>query len=807
MSIWIAFLWLHPPPLPRTAQLFLQFALSSPSLMLVFKVPKLHRRFCSSCSNVDSKSSYLNKRIDSFLFGNILESRTLLSTHAYIIATGNAHNKFIASKLIASYALLGQPYSSVKVFDCLGFRDPFLWNSVIKAHFSNGNYLQAVQFFSKMHFSGNLPNQFTVPMVISACAELCSLKTGMTVHGLVSKMNLFHGNFAVGASFVYMYSKCGTVGDASLVFYEIPVKDVIAWTALVIGYVQNGESEKGLQCLSEMHRIAGDAERPNFRTLEGGFQACGDLSALVGGKCLHGLAFKSGFVYSHMIQSAILSMYSKCGIIEDARVSFCEVVNKDLFSWTSIIGIHARFGHIDEGFHLFSRMRANGIYPDGMVISCLISGFANSIKVTEGKAFHGFILRRNYGVGQIVNSSLVSMYCKFGLLDVAEKLFVGGHNQEKESWNFMIVGYEKSGLEMNCITLFREMQYQRIESNSNTLMSVIFSCSRLRTVCFGLSIHCHIIKRLLENVSLVNSLINMYGKFGNLTMAQKLFHQIDRDIATWNSLISAYTENGNYVKAITLFDKMISEGVKPNTVTLITLLSACAEIASAEKGRKIHDFINKMGFGYEVSLATALIDMYAKCGEIDMAKEIFDSMNEKDVISWNVMISGYGMHGHGKSAIEIFQQMEEYGVRPNELTFLAVLSACAHAGLIDEATSLFDKMEKYSLIPTLKHFACMVDLYGRAGCLKEAESIISLMPFAPDGGIWGSLLSACKMNNNAEMGIKIAKRAIEADPENDGYHILISDFYSSMEMWEEVEQVRKIMKDRGLRKTVGWSTV
>ncbi|KAI3468959.1 hypothetical protein Pfo_025622 [Paulownia fortunei] len=739
--------------------------------MLVFKFPKVYKRLYSSCSIVDSESSYLNKHIDSFLSKNTLDFRTLFATHAYIITTGHAHNKFLASKLIASYASLNQPHSSTKVFDSLSFKDHFLWNSIIKAHFSNGNYVQAVDFFSKMRFFGNLPNQFTIPMVVSACAELGSLFIGMNVHGLVSKVNLFYGNSAVGASFVYMYSKCGAVEDASLVFDEIAVKDVIAWTALVIGYVQNGESEKGLQCL-------------------------------------HGLALKFGIVSSHIVQSAILSMYSKCGSTADARVSFCEVVNKDLFSWTSIIGVYARLGCVYECFQIFLRMQANGVYPDAMVMSCLVSGFANSMKVSEGKAFHGFILRRIYGVDQIVYSSLLSMYCKFGLLAIAEKIFVGGHNQEKDSWNAMIVGYEKAGLERNCIKLFREMQHRGIESNLNTLISVISSCSRLGAIHSGLSVHCHIMKSLLfEKVSVVNSLINMYGKCGNLTIAQRLFNQITPDVATWNSLISSYTNNGNYFKAVTLFDKMISEGLKPNMVTLVTLLSACAQIASVEKGRKIHDYIKEEGFGYEISLATALVDMYAKCGQIDMAKEIFDSMNEKDVISWNVMISGYGMHGHGKPAIEIFQQMEEYDAIPNELTFLAILSACAHAGLVDEAKSLFDKMKEYSLIPTLKHYACMVDLYGRSGCLHEAESLILSMPFAPDGGIWGSLLTACKMHNNAEMGMKIAKRAIEADPDNDGYHILISDFYSSMEMWEEVEHVRKIMKDRGVRKTVGWSTV
>ncbi|KAL3818224.1 hypothetical protein ACJIZ3_004129 [Penstemon smallii] len=782
--------------------------------MRILKFPELKKRlfYYSSSSIANTESSYLNNHFNSFLSNNNnLDSTTLLPTHAYIITTGHSQNQFLASKLISSYASLNQPHSSTKIFDTLYFKDPFLWNSIIKAHFSNGSYTQALEFFTKMQAFGTIPNQFTLPMAISSCAELGLLLVGMNVHGLVRKLNLFTENPAVGSSFVYLYSKCGVLGDARLVFDEMPVKDVVSWTALVIGYVQNGESEKGLECLCEMHNIGGDGEKPNNRTLEGGFQACGDLSALMEGKCLHGLALKFGIVSSRVIQSTILSMYSKCGSVEDAIISFSEIVNKDLFSWTSIIGVYARLGCVHECFQMFLRMHANGVQPDGMVISCLLHGFSSAMKVSEGKAFHGFIFRKNYEVDQIVYNALLSMYCKFGLVSIAEKIFNGGHDQEKDSWSLMIVGYEKAGLEKNCITLFREMQKRGIEYDLNSLMSVISSCSRLEAVHFGRSIHCHIVKYLMfDNVSLVNSLINMYGKCGNLTIAQRLFHQSSiKDITTWNSMISTHAHNGNYSAALNLFDNMVQLRIQPNTATFATVLSACAQIASVEKGREVHNYIEEMGFEYNVSLATALVDMYGKCGEIELAREIFDSMNEKDVVSWNVMISSYGMHGHGKSAVELFDLMEQYSnVRPNELTFLVVLSACAHAGLVEEGKFLFNRMkEYYSIEPTLKHYACVVDLLGRSGDLVEAEGLILSMPTAPDAGIWGSLLNACKMHNNAEMGIKIGKCAIEADPENDGYYVVMSDLYSSVGMWNEVERMRKVMKDRGVRKTVGWSAL
>lgn len=659
-----------------------------------------------------------------------------------------------------------------------------------------------------MRASNVLPDQFTAPMVVSTCAELGLMQDGRIIHGLASKVNLFEGNSAVGSSFVYMYMKCGAVEDARMLFDEIVVRDVVAWTSLVIGYVENGESEKGLECLCEMHKIGGEDERPNFRTLGGGFQACGNLGALFEGRCLHGLALKSGFGCSHTVQSSLLCMYSNCGTLKEASFAFSEVVEKDLFSWTSIISVYAKLDRVHKCIDMFLKMQDDSICPDGMLISCILSALGNSFRVSEGKAFHCLILRRNFNVSHMVENSLLSMYCKFGHLVLAERQFDGLKEREKGSWNMMVVGFGKEGLSVKCINLFREMQYLGIESDISSLVSVIATCSQLKEIHLGQSLHCHTIKSLVhENVSVSNSLIDMYGKAGNLNVAWKIFVGINKDIVTWNTLISCYTHRKDFSKVFSFFDKMILEGYKPNTATLVTLLSACSQSSSLEKGEKIHDYIKLVGFEHNTSLSTALSDMYAKCGQLTKSREVFNSINKKDIISWNVMISGYGMHGDAKSALEIFKQMEKLEVRPNELTFLAALSACAHAGFVEEGKSLLCKMNDYSLQPTLKHYACMVDLLSRCGNLDDAEALVLSMPIVPDAAIWGSILSACKIHNEIEVGIRIAKHAIESDPENDGYYVAISDLYSSLGMWEEVEMVRELIKSRKVRKKVGWSAV
>ncbi|XP_023769247.1 pentatricopeptide repeat-containing protein At4g39952, mitochondrial [Lactuca sativa] len=767
-----------------------------------------------SYSTTGTISHHFTHHIDQFL--SIRSPKTLQSLtkyHAYIITTGHhSTNVFISSKLISLYAYLHKPVSSKHVFDAFdGDKDIFLWNSIIKAYFSNGMYPQCLECYASMRgFTSLLPNQFTVPMIVSACAELGDLINGTMVHGLVFKVGIFQETSAVGSSLVYMYSKCGYVENAQQVFDEMRLRDVVAWTALIIGYVQNGESEKGLRCVCEMYRTCGEDEKPNFRTLEGGFQACGDLDSVNSGRCLHGVSLKSGLGCSIAVQSSIFSMYSKCGTLEEACMSFCEVPIKDIKLWTSIIGVYGKFGCVKQSLDKFMEMLFSGIDPDPMVISCVISGLSNSTCVSFGKTFHGFLVRRNYHEDHMVHISLMTMYFKFGLITYAENVFNGVI--DIELMNTIVHCYGKLGYGIKCIEFFTKMINLGMNPDCYSLVSVISSCSKMGEMNLGKSLHCYAVKRFMTEYTLVsNSLIDMYGNTNNeeLMIARKLFCITKKDIITWNTMISAYVNSKHYDEAFSLFNKMVFQGIKPNLATLISMLSACAQIGSCEKGEEIHsNYIDQEMILTNVTLATSLVDMYAKCGKLEKSENIFNQMSEKDVISWNVMISGYAMHGDATSAIETFEKMEgsKSNVKPNELTFLALLSACNHVGFVKEGKYLFRRMGDYGLKPTLKHYSCMVDLLGRLGNLYEAEDLVLTMPIVPDGGLWGTLLSACKTHNNPEMGIRVAKRAIECDPKNDGYYVIISNLYDSVGMWEEAEKMRNFMKERGVEKAVGYSS-
>jgi pentatricopeptide repeat protein len=664
--------------------------------------------------------------------------------------------------------------------------------------------------------SGSLPFHFTAPLAASAAAELSAHSVGASVHAYCVRLGLLAdvGGVAVASSLVYMYAKCGVVADAVKVFEETPERDVVTWTTVVSGCVRNGEYLVGLHYLVEMVRLAGDGgARPNSRTMESGLEACGVLGELPSGRCLHGYAVKAGVVGSPLVVSVLFSMYTKCDSTADASVLFSELPEKDLVSWTSLIGAYCRRGFVGRAMELFWEMEERGLQPDEVLVSCLLAGIGNAANARCGKAFHAVIMRRNLGDSVLMVNGLVSMYCKFELVDAAGRVFRRMQQCDAESWNLMIVGYCKAGCDVKCLELYREMQFRGNDGflgEAKSLVSAISSCSRLGKIRLGQSVHCYAIKHSLDDHSSVaNGLISMYGRCGNFDHACKIFcwPKLKRDAVTWNALMASYAHLGHSNDALSLYDQMLTEGVEPNTATLLTVISACADLVALERGQQIHSYVKEMGLDSDVPVSTALIDMYAKCGQLQISRGIFDSMLQRDVVSWNVLISGYGMHGNAKEALELFSEMEGGSFEPNGVTFLSILSACCHAGLVDEGRKLFIKMREYSLKPNLKHYACMVDLLAKSGLLHEAEDIILAMPIEPDGGIWGTLLSACKVHGNFEMGLRIAKKAFVSDPQNDGYYILMSNSFGSVGKWDDIENLRDMMKDHGVEKSVGWSAV
>lgn len=315
---------------------------------------------------------------------------------------------------------------------------------------------------------------------------------------------------------------------------------------------------------------------------------------------------------------------------------------------------------------------------------------------------------------------------------------------------------------------------------------------------------------MIGSISLGNALVDMYAKLGHMDYAHKVFEGLPiKDVISWNTLISGYAQIGLGNEAIGVYQTMEEcKEVTPNQGTFVGLLTACSSAEAARQGMKIHGLVIKNSLCLDVFVGTCLIDMYGKCGRIEDALSLFYQVSRDTSVPWNAIISCHGVHGHGREALDMFYKMLDEGVKPDSVTFISLLSACSHAGMMEEGERCFQEMrEKFNISPSLRHYGCMVDMYGRAGLLKNAFDFIKNMPMHPDATIWGALLSACKIHGNVELGELASEQLFKADPEHVGYHVLLSNIYANKGKWDEMGEVRSSARERGLKKTPGWSSI
>lgn len=340
---------------------------------------------------------------------------------------------------------------------------------------------------------------------------------------------------------------------------------------------------------------------------------------------------------------------------------------------------------------------------------------------------------------------------------------------------------------------------------------MIKACADLSTLRLGKRVHSHALVCGYGSDSFVQAaLISFYAKSGDLGVARKLFDKMsERTVVAWNSMISGYEQNGCSREAIGMFNRMRELGIQPDSATFVSVLSACSQLGALDLGCWVHDYIINNELYVNVVLGTSLINMYARCGNVSKAREVFDSMNERNLIAWTAIISAYGMHGYGNQAMGLFLQMKAYGLRPNKVTFVAVLSACGHSGLIHEGRKAYASMsQEYGLVPAVEHRVCLVDMLGRAGLLKEAYQFtkeLNHVELAP--AVWTAMLGACKMHKNFNLGVEVAEHLLAIEPDNPGHYVMLSNIYALAGRMDRVEMVRKMMIRRRLKKQVGFSTI
>ncbi|XP_028778483.1 pentatricopeptide repeat-containing protein At4g33990 [Neltuma alba] len=626
------------------------------------------------------------------------------------------------------------------------------------------------------------------------------------LHAFLVTLGKFQNVF-LSAKLVNLYAYLGDVSFSRYSFNQIQNKDVHTWNSMVAVYVRSGQYYEALKCFCEF--LSNSGLRPDFYTFPPVLKAC---KYLVDGKKIHCWVFKTGFEEDVFVAASLIHLYARFGALDSAYNLFIDMPVRDLGSWNAMISGFCLNGNAAGALEVLNNMKAEGVNMDPITVSSLLPVCAQSDDIINGILIHSYVIKHGLETHLFVSNALINMYSKFGYLRDAQRVFDHMKVRDLVTWNSIIAAYEQNNDPIVAFEFYKDMQLIGIQPDLLTVVSLASMFGQLSDVKHGRSVHGFVMRHdwLDQDVVIGNALVNMYAKLGAIDRSRRVFELLPiKDVVSWNTLIAGYAQNGLASEGIDAYNMMEEYGkIIPNQGTWVSILPAYSHVGALQQGMKVHGRLIKNCLYLDVFVGTCLIDMYGKCGSLDNAISLFYEVPQETSIPWNAIISCHGIHGHGEIALKLFKDMLAQGVKPDHVTFLSLLSACSHAGLVDQGQWCFDIMQKeYGIMPSLKHYGCMVDLLGRAGYLEKAYSLVSNMPLKPDASIWGALLAACRVHGNVALGTLASKHLFEVDPENVGYYVLLSNIYANVGKWEGAVKVRSLARDRGLRKTPGWSSV
>ncbi|CAH1439054.1 unnamed protein product [Lactuca virosa] len=662
------------------------------------------------------------------------------------------------------------------------------------------------------------PDLTTFSVLLKSCIRTRNFELGKLVHSKLNQSGIKLDAIVLN-SLISLYSKCGDWVTAKTIFDSMGddrLRDLVSWSAMISCFAHNGFESQALLTFIEMLR---HGESPNQFCLSAAIQACCNGENAWIGEVIFGFAIKTGYFESHVcVGCALLDLFSK-GFhdLESAKKVFDKMSERNSVTWTLLITRYAQMGHHEDAIHLFSSMLSSGFMPDRFTLSSVVSACAELGFVSVGQQLHSWVIKSDLCSDVYTGCSLVDMYAKCATTEPmkdATKVFERMPNHNVMSWTAIITGYAQSGgLDTAAIQLYKNMITQgHVFPNHFTFSSLLKASGNLSNLEIGKQIHTHTVKSGLASVNCVgNSLITMYARSGIMEDAQKAFEVLlEKNLISYNAIVDGYVKNTDSHKAFKMFNQFEeTKGTEAvDSFTFASLLSAAASLGALGKGEEMHARLIKSGFASNQRVCNALISMYSRCGDIEAASRVFSKMEERNVISWTSIITGFAKHGFATNALEKFDEMVNAGVKPNEVTYVSVLSACSHVGMVDEGLKHFDSMyHEHKINPKMEHYACVVDLLGRSGFLVKALDFIKSMPFKADALVWRTLLAACQVHGDAKLGKLATKMITEQDPDDPSAYILLSNLYASKGEWDSVVKIRKTMKERNLMKEAGCSWI
>ncbi|XP_050222782.1 pentatricopeptide repeat-containing protein DOT4, chloroplastic-like [Mercurialis annua] len=547
-------------------------------------------------------------------------------------------------------------------------------------------------------------------------------------------------------------------------------------------------------------------------------KACKIVLGVHEGKSIHCHVIRLGLDCNVNVLNSLIYFYMGANnLVTYACHLFDKSPDRTIVTVNSMVSGFLINKEFDKGFRFFNEVLGGkfGIYlkPNYVTLISLISGCVDDGRFTSGTSLHGYCCKTGLDLIVEVCNSLIDFYFKYGEIDIAEKLFKTMVEKDLVSWNTMIAGYARSN--SNCteaFSLFREMRHRNVEYDTVSFINLILACANGRRLDMGKTAHgCVITSGDEMQVSVRPVLIAMYSKCGLIEFARKIFDALsDKNIASWNSMVYGYVDYGLDSEALRLFHLMKYRKIKADEMTMLGFISACRNSDQLSHGIDVHAYIQSNdNLNRSHVLQNALIDMYAKCGNMARAKSVFDEMPKKDVISWTSMIVGHAINGEGEEALCAFRQMCAEKVKPNSVTFIGVLLACAHSGLVEVGQNLYDTMcSVYNVEPQIEHYGCMVDMLARAGMLEEATRFVKKMSVEPNAVLWRIMINGCRVHGDVDQGLNLVNSLVKLKmSRSTDDHVISSNIFAEAGRWDDVLLERSKMMARKASKIAGKSSV
>ncbi|KAI5071738.1 hypothetical protein GOP47_0013989 [Adiantum capillus-veneris] len=668
--------------------------------------------------------------------------------HCEIERRGLLHRDIVVSMaLLDMYTKCEFLSMAQQFFERLPSRNVVLWNILITGYTDFGYGKEALGCFKQMQLEGIRPDAVTFVCALKACSILGDIDEGRTVHAEIARHGLLMRDLAVRNSLIDIYAKCGWLTLACQVFDSLSTKDVVSWTTLIAGYADHGLGKEALTCLEQMQL---DGFFPNDVSLICCLKACGSIRAAEKGLHLHIEIEKLGLLEENFfVGNIVVDMYARCGLLTVAHRTCEKLQVRNVAAWNALIAGYAERGYGKEALDCLKEMQFKGVSPDNVTYMLSLKACADIHAIGTGWQIHAELERQGLVEwDHMLGNTLINMYAKCGLFAMAQEIYSNLCVHDVVSKTSLLVGYTEYGQSEEILNQIVEQQDSEFIPDAVAILCSLKACGSIGAKVEGQKIHSELERQgmLEKDPTIGNTLINMYAKCGLFAVTQKLFNRFFfHDVVSWTVLIASYVEQMRGEEALTCLEEMQLEGISPSAATFVCSLKACAIIGAELKAQEIFADLERQGLTDTVDIANTVVGTYAKMGLLAKAQDVFDRITERDVVSWNALMTGYAVAGKSEGVLKTFSRMLGEGVDPDLVTLVIVLHACSGKGLLFECLFLFEAMSKdYGLVPGLKHYTCVVCILGRAGLLEKAVAMIMKMPFSLDNVVWNTVWDAVR---------------------------------------------------------------